>query len=145
MSHPADVESTQSIPGNLRDLLLQLGFVGEIQSDEKPCLSNFTVVRSTTWTGAIYRWLRGENRVNMMMQLDTLFDRAKNALETYGRDATLRQLLVKYLRRARKGLRNLEQTYSSAPLIRIRLELLGTSLDMLLGSEPPDAAEHGIP
>lgn len=120
-----------SIPSDVRDLLIKLGFIAEIQEGDKPNVSDMTMVAKSSWRGALYRWIRGENRTSMIMHLESTVEQSRKIVENYGASSPhIVELVQSYLKKARQGIVNLERTYSDAPSIKIRLQVLHSTINL---------------
>lgn len=89
-----------------------------------------TIVNKNSWTGAFYRWMRGENRTALVSHLESTFEQTKNMLEKYASSQYLIELLLAYMKRAESGLRNLLVTYDTSPATKIRLQVLLSSIQL---------------
>lgn len=119
-----------TIPTDVRELLVKLGFIAEIHEGDKPNVLDMTVVQKSSWRGAFYRWLRGENRTNMIMHLESTIEQSKSVVENYASSPHVIELVQSYLKRARHGIVNLERTYADAPSIKVRLHVLHSAINL---------------
>ena len=60
----SNLETRHSIPSSLQMLLTDLDFLGQISRNIKPCCGPRVLVDANSWSGAFYRFFKGENRTN---------------------------------------------------------------------------------
>ena len=77
------LETRHSIPTNLQILLADLDFLGQIKRNTKPCISDKVIVEGSSWTGSLYRFLKGENRTNAVMKIEQIVTQTVDAIETH--------------------------------------------------------------
>ena len=107
------------IPGNIKEILINLEYLSKIEQGKKPCMSDQTFVNAygfSSYYGAFVRFMKSEGRKNMMIQINSIVDQALDALVKY-KDADYYALLVEKLLSAKEGLQNLTRTYVKYPRI----------------------------
>lgn len=105
------------IPGNIKEILINLEYLSKIEQGKKPCMSDQTFVSAYGFSslyGACVRFMKSEGRKNMMIQINSIVDQALDALVKY-KDADYYGLLVEKLMSAKEGLQNLIKTYDKRP------------------------------
>jgi hypothetical protein len=74
---------TESIPPALRNLLTKLEYISMIERGQKPCFSDMTFVQSNSWMGAWKRLISGENKKNLLFEVEQIIERTILAIEEY--------------------------------------------------------------
>lgn len=120
-----------SIPPGLRDLLAKLEFFGMIERGKKPCMNDMTFVDCKSWYGAYRRSIGGEGRKNMVFQVNAIIDDAIKAISEYQNTEFL-PLIVNALAKAGRGINNLTSTYHQRPdtVIQIQVCLMNINLQL---------------
>lgn len=105
------------IPGNIKEILINLEYLSKLEQGKKPNMSDQTFVNAygfSSFYGAFVRFMKSEGRKNMMIQINSIVDQALDALVKY-KDADYYGLLVEKLLSAKEGLLNLSKTYYKYP------------------------------
>jgi hypothetical protein len=105
---------SESIPPSLRNLLTKLEYISMIERGQKPCFSDMTFVNSNSWMGAWKRLFSGENRKNLLFEIEQIIDRTILAIEEYTNKDYIK-LLIENLAKAKSGIENLILTYTEHP------------------------------
>ena len=58
-----------SIPVSLQSLMADLDFLSQIKRNMKPCCNDRVLVDSDSWSGAFYRFFKGESRINVITKV----------------------------------------------------------------------------
>lgn len=123
--------SSVTLPSDLRDILVKLEFVSQIQQGNKVNIKTMRIVDSSSWIGSFQRSLSHENRrattdfVNNLV-LDTI-DVIKRYNETMYIDT-----IVSAFSRAKVGIEYLSDTYHGDPdtVSRLRVSLTHINLQL---------------
>ena len=105
---------TNSIPPTLRDLLIKLKVISNIERGFKINMGSMTFTDSKSWSGALNRSLNGEGRKGMMVHLDQIVTQAIAAISEYN-GTEFMKIIVNYLAGAKLGIQNLLVTYQEDP------------------------------
>ena len=122
---------SDSIPPALRNLLTKLEYISMIERGQKPCFSDMTFVQSNSWLGAWKRLISGENRKNLLFEIEQIIDRTILAIEEYSNKDYVR-LLLENLSKAKVGIENLMLTYTEHPdtISNLRVHLINIDLTL---------------
>jgi hypothetical protein len=122
---------SDSIPPALRNLLTKLEYISMIERGQKPCFSDMTFVQSNSWLGAWKRLVSGENRKNLLFEIEQIIDRTILAIEEYANKEYVR-LLLENLSKAKTGIENLMLTYTEHPdtISNLRVHLINIDLTL---------------
>jgi hypothetical protein len=122
---------SDSIPPALRNLLTKLEYISMIERGQKPCFSDMTFVQSNSWLGAWKRLISGENRKNLLFEIEQIIDRTILAIEEYSNKDYVR-LLLENLSKAKTGIENLMLTYTEHPdtISNLRVHLINIDLTL---------------
>lgn len=123
--------SAESIPPSLRNLLTKLEYISMIQRDQKPCFSDMTFVHSRSWFGSCKRLLAGENRKNLLFEIEQIIDRTILAIEEYTNKDYV-NLLLENLCKTKNGIENLIITYKDNPDTVSNLKVHVINIDLTL-------------
>ena len=138
--------SVRSIPQPLRELLAKLEFLSMLKQDLKPCMHDFSFVESWSWYGAYKRTFTGENRSDMVIQINEIIEKTIIAMEEYQGTEFLSLILAK-LSNAKTGIETLKTTYKNYPKvvadISICVDNINMQLDILKNKIHQDS--HPIP
>lgn len=127
---------TESIPPALRNLLTKLEYISMIERGQKPCFSDMTFVQSNSWVGAWKRLISGENKKNLLFEVEQIIDRTILAIEEYSNKEYIK-LLLENLAKAKIGIENLILTYTEHPETISNLRVYIINIDLTL-------KKHGI-
>jgi hypothetical protein len=122
---------SNSIPPNLKDLLIKLEYLSMIERGKKPCMNDMTFVESTSWYGSLWRALNGENKRSMLVEIEQIVEQAISALSQYS-DTEFMTLIVNALARARAGITNLAPTYQDHPHVVSSIKVMTANIDLQL-------------
>jgi len=136
MKNSGRVSRTESIPPSLRNLLTKLEYISMIERGQKPCFSDMTFVNSNSWVGAWKRLFSGENRKNLLFEIEQIIDRTILAIEEYANKDYVK-LLLENLNKAKTGIENLILTYTEHPDTVSNLRVHIINIDLTL-------KKHGI-
>lgn len=127
---------TESIPPALRNLLTKLEYISMIERGQKPCFSDMTFVQSNSWLGAWKRLFSGENKKNLLFEVEQIIDRTILAIEEYSNKEYVK-LLLENLAKAKIGIENLILTYTDHPETISNLRVYIINIDLTL-------KKHGV-
>jgi hypothetical protein len=127
---------TESIPPALRNLLTKLEYISMIERGQKPCFSDMTFVQSNSWMGAWKRLIAGENKKNLLFEVEQIIDRTILAIEEYSNKEYVK-LLLENLAKAKIGIENLILTYTEHPETISNLRVYIINIDLTL-------KKHGV-
>jgi hypothetical protein len=111
-----------SIPVSLQSLMADLDFLSQIKRNMKPCCNDRVLVDSDSWTGAFYRFFKGENRINVITKVEQIVHNAIEAIENEKYREHI-SLTVNSLYSALSGILNLVYTYENDPNMKARLNV----------------------
>lgn len=122
---------TESIPPALRNLLTKLEYISMIERGQKPCFSDMTFVHSNSWMGAWKRLISGENKKNLLFEIEQIIDRSILAIEEYSNKDYIK-LLIENLAKAKIGIENLILTYTEHPetITNLRVHIINIDLTL---------------
>lgn len=102
-----------------------------IERGQKPCFSDMTFVNSNSWTGAWKRLFSGENRKNLLFEIEQIIDRTILAIEEYTNKEYVK-LLLENLNKAKAGIENLILTYTEHPdtVSNLRVHIINIDLTL---------------
>jgi hypothetical protein len=125
------VSRSESIPPSLRNLLTKLEYISMIERGQKPCFSDMTFVNSNSWMGAWKRLFSGENRKNLLFEIEQIIDRTILAIEEYTNKDYVK-LLLENLNKAKTGIENLILTYTEHPdtVSNLRVHIINIDLTL---------------
>lgn len=129
----------ESIPPALRNLLTKLEYISMIERGQKPCFSDMTFVQSNSWFGAWKRLFSGENRKNLLFEIEQIIDRTILAVEEYHNKDYIK-LLLENLSKAKVGIENLILTYTEHPdtVSNLRVHIINIDLTLKKFGFKPD-------
>jgi hypothetical protein len=129
----------ESIPPALRNLLTKLEYISMIERGQKPCFSDMTFVQSNSWIGAWKRLFSGENRKNLLFEIEQIIDRTILAVEEYNNKDYIK-LLLENLSKAKVGIENLILTYTEHPdtVSNLRVHIINIDLTLKKFGFKPD-------
>ena len=122
---------SESIPPALRNLLTKLEYISMIERGQKPCFSDMTFVQSNSWFGAWKRLFSGENKKNLLFEIEQIIDRTILAIEEYSNKEYMK-LLLDNLAKAKVGIENLILTYTEHPetISNLRVHIINIDLTL---------------
>lgn len=145
-----DNNLAKSIPITLKDLLVKLHFLAQIDGGYKPNLFNLSLVDGNSWYGAILRFWKGENRKSTIQWLEKLIEETIEAINLYTKSNYLSLLLLR-LSEARKGITAMKKTYDSDKHTLSQINVILDNIDIqllkhqhLLPNIKPDYHDHDI-
>jgi hypothetical protein len=119
------------IPGSLQILLADLDFLSQIGRKMKPCCDNRVLVDAESWSGALYRLYKGENRLGVITKVEQIINSAVEAIENQKYSEHL-SLTINSLYNSYHGLNNLLNTYESDPNMKARINVQLKNIDIQL-------------
>lgn len=125
------LEIRHSIPSGLQSLLADLNFLSQIKRNQKPCVSNRVIVDGDTWFGAFYRFMKGENKSNVISKVEQIFSQTMDAIDAH-KDSDHIKIIINYAASARDGVANLKETYGEHPDILARINVQLDNIDLQL-------------
>lgn len=141
-----------SIPLSLQNLLADLDFLSQIQRNMKPCCNDRVLVDADSWSGAFYRFFKGESRINVISKVEQIVNNAVEAIENQKYNEHL-PLTINALYNASTGISNLSYTYENDPNMKARINVqmknINIQLDryrtLIKGFRPEDQIAQNIP
>lgn len=124
-------EVGNSIPIGLQTLLSDLNFLSQIRRDTKPCCESRILIPANSWGGAIYRFIKGENRNNVVSQVEKIVAHTIDAIERYQNTDHIK-IIVNYFSDAREGIAALLIVYSTDPNITAKIKVQIDLIDIQL-------------
>lgn len=124
--------STESIPVGLRSLLSKHYFLAQISQGYKPCMSNMTLVDSTSWIGSIYRSWYGESRKTVIADIGDIINQTIEAIATHRNKPGFLRLLINALASTRVGIESMKNTYRNDPAMISSIQVQLTNIDLQL-------------
>ena len=102
-----------------------------IERGQKPCFSDMTFVQSNSWFGAWKRLFSGENKKNLLFEIEQIIDRTILAIEEYSNKEYIK-LLLDNLAKAKVGIENLILTYTEHPetISNLRVHIINIDLTL---------------
>jgi len=120
-----------SIPVSLQSLMADLDFLSQIKRNMKPCCNDRVLVDAESWSGAFYRFFKGESRLNVITKVEQIVHNAIEAIENKKFEEHL-SLTVNSLYNALDGIHNLVFTYENDPNMKARLNVQIKNIDIQL-------------
>ena len=120
-----------SIPVSLQSLMADLDFLSQIKRNMKPCCNDRVLVDAESWSGAFYRFFKGESRLNVITKVEQIVHNAIEAIENKKFEEHL-SLTVNSLYNALDGIHNLVFTYETDPNMKARLNVQIKNIDIQL-------------
>lgn len=111
-----------SIPNSLQVQLADLNFLSQIERNMKPCCNDRVLVDSESWSGALYRFFKGETRITAITKVEQIVNNAIEAIENKKFQEHL-SLTINALYKASNGLLNLTHTYQDDPNMKARINV----------------------
>ena len=111
-----------SIPVSLQSLMADLDFLSQIKRNMKPCCNDRVLVDAESWTGAFYRFFKGESRLNVITKVEQIVHNAIEAIENEKYQEHL-GLTINSLYNALSGIENLSYTYEKDPNMKARINV----------------------
>ena len=125
------LEKRHAIPTGLQILLSELNFLSQIKRNTKPCCTDHVLVDSTSWSGAFYRFYKGENRNNSISKIEQIVSQTIDAIETHKNTDHIK-IIINYFSDAREGVNSLLTVYSDDPDIKARIKVQLDIIDLQL-------------
>jgi len=120
-----------SIPLSLQNLLADLDFLSQIQRNMKPCCNDRVLVDADSWSGAFYRFFKGESRLNVISKVEQIVNNAVEAIENQKYNEHL-SLTINALYNASTGISNLAYTYENDPNMKARINVQMKNINIQL-------------
>ena len=111
-----------SIPVSLQSLMADLDFLSQIKRNMKPCCNDRVLVDAESWSGAFYRFFKGESRLNVITKVEQIVHNAIEAIENQKFEEHL-SLTINSLYSALSGIENLAYTYQNDPNMKARINV----------------------
>jgi len=124
--------SSESIPVGLRSLLAKHYFLAQISQGYKPCMSNMTLVDSTSWLGSIYRSWYGESRKTVIADIGDIINQTIDAISAHRNKPGFLRLLINALASTRVGIDSMKNTYRNDPAMISSIQVQLTNIDLQL-------------
>ena len=125
------METNQSIPIGLQTLLADLDFLGQIRRDTKPCCSEKTLMSTNSWITPVYRFMKGENRNNVVAHVEKIVAQTVDAINTHKNSDHI-DTIINYFSNAREGIKELSFVYQNDPNItskvNVQIEIIDKQL-----------------
>jgi hypothetical protein len=122
---------SESIPTSLKNLLSKLEFLSMIERGKKPCFGDMTFVSSNSWIGSWKRMFMGENRKNLLFEIEQIVEQGILAIQEY-QNTNYLPIILENLSKAKIGIENLILTYSDHPNTISRLRVYILNIDIIL-------------
>jgi hypothetical protein len=132
---------SESIPSSLKSLLTKLEFLSMIERGKKPCFSDMSFVSSNSWYGSWKRLLAGENRKNLLFEIEQIIDQAILALQEFNNTQYL-NIILENITKSKIGLENLVLTYSEHPNTVSRLRVFILNIELILKNKDISAIKQ---
>lgn len=120
-----------SIPADLQDILIKLKFLSMIERGTKVNVNTMNFVRANSILGAVYRAYNHENRRSTYQFVKDIVDLSIETIGKY-KHPILLERLIKALRSARVGIKELSSTYHDDPEMVSRIDVLLEKIDLQL-------------
>lgn len=120
-----------TIPNTLSDLLVKLGYIAEIPSQNKACFNDLSYIDAKGWYQTYKRFKKGESRKNMLAKINQTIDQAIEEIDRYAGTQFL-PLLVTKLANTEIGINNLIDTYFDDPGVTLSLGVCKTKIETKL-------------
>ena len=128
----AELEIRHSIPTGLQILLSDLDFLGQVKRNTKPCTNDRVIVDANSWSGAFYRFFKGENRTNVVSKIEQIVSQTVDAIEAHKNSDHIK-IIINYFANARNGVYSLlTTTYKDDPDIKAKLSVQIDIMDLQL-------------
>lgn len=111
-----------SIPTSLQIILADMNFISQIQRNMKPCCNDRVLVDADSWSGAFYRFFKGESRLGVITKVEQIVNSAIEAIENQKYNEHI-SLTVNALNSSLSGIENLLFTYQNDPNMKARLNV----------------------
>jgi hypothetical protein len=122
---------SESIPTSLKNLLSKLEFLSMIERGKKPCFGDMTFVSANSWMGSWKRMFMGENRKNLLFEIEQIVEQGILAIQEYNSTNYL-PIILENLSKAKIGIENLILTYSDHPNTISKLRIYILNIDIIL-------------
>ena len=120
-----------SIPAALQSLLADLDFLSQIKRNMKPCCNDRVLVDADSWSGAFYRFFKGENRQNVISKVEQIVNNAVEAIENQKYNEHI-SLTINALYNASNGITNLAYTYENDPNMKAKINVQLKNIEIQL-------------
>jgi hypothetical protein len=114
----------------IRDLILFFKIISDIKSGDKYNFGDGKFVSSQSSYWALYRCWNGENRTDLINNMEKRYDEAWECLSDPKEMSVYKNLLVDSIKSSRKGICNLMETYTGDNKIVGRLSILKDKIDI---------------
>lgn len=119
------------IPSTLSDLLVDLKTISSVKRGQKINMTTMTFSQSDSWYSSLSRYILGESREKLIVDLKQLFKNAIIAIEEHYATEFC-SMVVSALDDSKTGLRNLIATYQDDPGMISELEVMICNIDLQL-------------
>ena len=123
------------LPRHVQDLISHLEFFSQLKPSIKPCIHQRTFVDASSWYGSIYRIIYKEKRSELVAYLKQMVD---NYISTARDYPEFLPIIEPSLRRARKGILHLFETYRQSEDFKSDLKVVMIMIDLNLGMCPEE-------
>lgn len=127
----SQLEIRHAIPTGLQILLSDLDFLSQIKRNTKPCFSERVLVDSTSWSGALYRFCKGENKTNVISKIEQIVNQTVDAIEAHKNTDHIK-IIINYFSNAREGISSLLTVYDDFPDTKARINVVIDIIDLQL-------------
>lgn len=126
------VSTSEDIPTYVKDLLVQMEFIGGTKPGKKLCVKTTSYSDPTFWYTAPVRYIHGEDGTRTCDYIDRTLTGLTEALRTYTEysNPKIRKTLIEKSRKLREGLVNLLSTYHDNPEASSKLKTYIELLDI---------------
>jgi len=130
------------IDSNLRELLTELKYVGELRVGQKPNYNSMTISNNGSIIDYIFRRFNRETCDSTAEYISNLCDRTEAVLHDYRNDTVLQNIILQHLEIFWNGLNNLLKTYSNIARIKARYEVLLQNINLIFERYNYSRTEH---
>lgn len=129
------MSTTQTLPITVKEVLVNLEFLGKIQRGIKPNMKSRTFSDSDSWLDWCFRRLYGEGEKSLTTNLERIVDQTIVAIEQYSESEFL-PLIVSALSKAKVGVEHLRDTYTNHPDTSSKINVCLSSINLVLNKHP---------
>ena len=124
--------NSESIPVGVQSLLSKLYFLAQINGGKKPCMSDMSLVESSSWIGSFHRWWNSEDRKTVITDIKQIITETIDALKQHKNNMEFLKLIINALANARVGVESMLTTYRDDPSIIGRIKVQLANMDLQL-------------
>ena len=135
------MNTTQTLPITVKEVLVNLEFLGKVQRGIKPNMKSRTFSDSDSWVGWFFRRLYGEGEKSLTTNLERIVDQTIVSIEQYSETEFL-PLIVTALSKAKVGVDHLMDTYVSHPDTSAKISVCLSSINLIFSKYPDIIAER---